>query len=219
MTSAAPIGVLGGTFDPVHFGHLRLAQEVAEQLKLDHVRFVPSGTPPHRSAPQVSAAHRLAMVRLAAGSNPLFGVDDRELRREGPGYTVDTLTELRAEFGPVRPLCLLVGADAFLDLATWSRWHELFGLAHVVVAHRPGFPVDTWQSRMPQPLAREYASRMMRQPLAVHLAPAGGIVVIGIAALDISATMIRDCARSGASPRYLLPDAVLDYIQTNRLYR
>ena len=216
--STAPVGILGGTFDPIHFGHLRLAQELAEMLKLDHVRFIPSGTPPHRGVPQVPAADRLAMVSLAIAGNLLFTVDDREMRRAGPGYMVDTLTELRAEVGANRPLALLLGADAFLELATWSRWHELFNLAHIVVAHRPGFPVDTWINRMPQPLAREYASRTMQQPFAVHLAPAGGVVVIAIAALDISATMIRDCIRSRASPRYLLPDSVLDYIQTQRLY-
>jgi nicotinate-nucleotide adenylyltransferase len=213
-----PIGILGGTFDPIHYGHLRLAQEIGQGLKLDEVRFVPSGTPPHRAAPLTSALERLAMVRLAVQDNALFTVDEREIQRSGPGYTVDTLAELRREIGPARPLCLLVGADAFLDFATWSRWHELFTLAHIVVAHRPGFPVDAWQECMPQPLAREYASRTLRQPLAVHLAPAGGIVVIAIAALDISATMIRDCIRAGASPRYLLPDSVLDYIQTRKLY-
>lgn len=213
-----PIGILGGTFDPIHYGHLRLAQEIGKGLKLDEVRFVPSGTPPHRAAPLASALERLAMVRLAVRDNALFTVDEREIQRSGPGYTVDTLAELRREIGPMRPLCLLVGADAFLDFATWSRWHELFTLAHIVVAHRPGFPVDAWQERMPQPLAREYASRTLQQPLAVHLAPAGGIAVIAIAALDISATMIRDCIRAGASPRYLLPDSVLDYIQTRKLY-
>lgn len=213
-----PIGILGGTFDPIHYGHLRLAQEIGQGLKLDEVRFVPSGTPPHRAAPLTSALERLAMVRLAVRDNALFTVDEREIQRNGPGYTVDTLAELRREIGPARPLCLLVGADAFLDFATWSRWHELFTLAHIVVAHRPGFPVDAWQERMPQPLAREYASRTLQQPLAVHLAPAGGIAVIAIAALDISATMIRDCILAGASPRYLLPDSVLDYIQTRKLY-
>jgi nicotinate-nucleotide adenylyltransferase len=157
-------------------------------------------------------------VRLAVRDNALFTVDEREIRRSGPGYTVDTLAELRREIGPARPLCLLVGADAFLDFATWSRWHELFTLAHIVVAHRPGFPVDAWQERMPQPLAREYASRTLEQPLAVHLAPAGGIAVVAITALDISATMIRDCIRAKASPRYLLPDSVLDYIQVRKLY-
>ena len=213
-----PVGILGGTFDPIHFGHLRLAQEAAEGLKLAAVRFVPSGTPPHRAAPAVSAEHRREMARLAIGTNPLFSVDERELHRTGPAYTVDTLAELRRELGASSSLCLLVGADAFLDLATWSRWHELFNLAHVVVAHRPGYPVDTWQNRMPQPLAREYGARTLAQPLAVHLAPAGGIVVVPIAALDISSTRIRECLRGGISPRYLLPDSVLDYIGRNALY-
>jgi nicotinate-nucleotide adenylyltransferase len=218
VNTSAPIGILGGTFDPIHYGHLRLAQEVGEKLRLEQVRFIPSGTPPHRSAPGLAAAERLALVKLAIAGNPLFAADDREVRRAGPGYTVDTLAELRSELGAARPLCLLLGADAFLELATWSRWHELFGLAHLVVAHRPGFPVDTWQERMPQPLAKEYSARFMQQPLAVHLAPAGGIAVTPIAALDISATVIRDAMRAGDSPRYLLPDAVLDYIQANRLY-
>jgi nicotinate-nucleotide adenylyltransferase len=215
---AAPIGILGGTFDPIHFGHLRLAQEAGDALKLGQVRLIPSGTPPHRPAPQASAADRLAMARLAVSGNPLLTVDEREMRRGGPCYTVDTLGELRRELGAAQPICLLLGADAFLDFATWRRWHEIFLLAHIVVAHRPGFPVDTWRERMPQPLAREYAARALPQPLAVHLAPAGGIAVIPITALDISATAIREGIRAGLSPRYLLPDAVLDYIQEKRLY-
>lgn len=218
MNSSAPIGILGGTFDPIHFGHLRLAQELGEALKLEQVRFIPSGTPPHRGSPQASAADRLAMVQMAIRDNPLFSVDDRETRRAGAGYTVDTLAELRRETGATRPICLLLGADAFLDLATWSRWHELFDYAHIVVAHRPGFAVDTWHLRMPQPLAREYSARLMRQPLAVHLAGGGGVVVAPIAALDISATLIRDAVSRGASPRYLLPDSVLDYIHSKGLY-
>jgi nicotinate-nucleotide adenylyltransferase len=218
MNTSAPIGILGGTFDPVHYGHLRLAQEAGEGLRLSEVRFVPSGTPPHRTAPHASAADRATMVELAIRDNPLFSMDERELRREGPGYTVDTLSELRAELGATQPLCLLLGADAFLDLATWRRWHELFTLAHIVVAHRPGFPVESWQDRMPQPLAREYTARLVRQPLSVHLAPAGGIAVMGIAALDISATMIRSSIAARASPRYLLPDSVLDYIESKQLY-
>ncbi|MFN7086073.1 MAG: nicotinate-nucleotide adenylyltransferase [Burkholderiales bacterium] len=216
--STAPIGILGGTFDPVHFGHLRLAQEIGQALKLAAVRFIPSGTPPHRGAPAAPAADRLAMVKLATAGNPLFTVDEREIGREGPCYTVDTLAELRGECGAARPLCLLLGADAFLDLATWHRWREIFRLAHVVVAHRPGFPVCGWQERLPQPLAAEYRERLMPQPLAVHLAPCGGVVVTPVTALDISATRIRDAVRAGASPRYLLPDAVLDYIQSRRLY-
>ena len=216
--ATGPIGILGGTFDPIHYGHLRLAEELAGTLKLDQVRFVPSGTPPHRAAPAVAAEHRLAMVELAAAGNPRFSVDGRELRRAGPGYTFDTLAELRAEAGGTRPLALLLGADAFLEFATWHRWHEIFSLAHIAVAHRPGYPVERWAERMPQPLAREYSARLMQQPLATHLAPAGGVVVVPFTALDISATAVRDMLRAGASPRYLLPDTVLDYIQTHRLY-
>ena len=163
--STAPIGIIGGTFDPVHYGHLRLAEELGETLKLGEVRLVPSGTPPHRSAPQVAAEHRLAMVRLAAAGNPGFRVDEREMRRAGPGDTFDTLTELRSEAGVSRPLVLLLGADAFLEFATWHRWHEIFKLAHIAVAHRPGFPVERWSERMPQPLAREYTARLLLQPL------------------------------------------------------
>jgi nicotinate-nucleotide adenylyltransferase len=214
----SPLGIFGGTFDPIHFGHLRLAEEVGETLRLEEVRFIPSGTPPHRSAPAVPAEHRLAMTQLAAAGNPRFMVDEREVRRAGPGYTYDTLKTLRAEQGETRPLALLLGADAFLEFATWPRWREIFGLAHIAVAHRPGFPVEQWSGRMPLPLAREYSARRMQQPLAVHLAPAGGIVVVPFTALDISATAIRDMLRAGASPRYLLPGAVLDYIRTHRLY-
>ena len=216
--ATAPVGILGGTFDPIHLGHLRLAEEVAQTLRLSEVRFVPSGTPPHRAAPRTPTAHRLAMVRLAVSGNSLFNVDEREVRRTGPAYTFDTLTEIRAETGATSALVLLVGADAFLDFATWHRWHEVFGLAHVAVAHRPGFPVERWRDAMPQPLAREYAARLMQQPLAVHLAPAGGIVVIPITALEISATAIRELVRTGGSPRYLLPDPVLDYIRSEALY-
>ena len=213
-----PVAVFGGTFDPIHFGHLRLAQELAESVHLEEVRFMPGGTPPHRAAPQVTAEQRLEMVRLALGNNPLFKLDDREVRRSGPGYTVDTLIELRGEVGAERPLCLLLGADAFLELATWHRWHELFSLAHIIIAHRPGFPPESWPARMPEPLAREYSARLMRQPFAVHLSPAGGIVTQAIAALDISASMIRDSLARDVSPRYLLPDPVLDYIRSNGLY-
>ena len=195
---AAPIGILGGTFDPIHYGHLRLAQEVADKLRLAEVRFLPSGTPPHRSSPGAPAEDRLAMVQLGVSGNSLFTVDPRETLRAGPGYTVDTLTAMRAEVGPAQSLVLLLGADAFLELATWSRWHQLFNLSHVAVA--------------------EYNKRLMRQPLVVHTASSGGIVVVPIAALDISATLIRDAMVAGANPRYLLPDQIIKYIQEHSLY-
>jgi nicotinate-nucleotide adenylyltransferase len=213
-----PIGVFGGTFDPIHYGHLRLAEEIAASAKLAEVRFVPSGTPPHRSLPGTEARHRVEMVRLAVAGNERFSVDPRETARQGPGYTFDTLTELRRELGGQQSLALLLGADAFLDLATWHRWHELFNLAHIVVAYRPGYAIDTWQSRMPEPLAHEYATRSMQQPLAVHLAPAGGIAAVSMTGLDISATYLRSQLRARSSARYLLPDPVLDYIRSNNLY-
>lgn len=213
-----PIGIFGGTFDPIHFGHLRLAEEIIEAAKLAEVRFVPSGTPPHRSAPEALAPHRVAMVKLAIAGNDRFSVDDRETTRSGLGYTYDTLTELRQHIGIARPMALLLGADAFLELATWHRWRQLFDLAHIIVAYRPGFPIDTWQARMPEPLAHEYAARSIQQPLAVHLAPAGGIAAVSMTGLDISATFVRTSLRTGASPRYLLPDAVLDYIRKHDLY-
>ena len=216
--ATGPIGIFGGTFDPIHYGHLRLAEEVAESAKLAEVRFLPSGTPPHRARPGAEPVHRVEMARLATAGNDRFVVDDRETRRSGPGFTYDTLTELRHEVGTQRALVLLVGADAFLELATWHRWRALFDLAHIVVAYRPGFPIDSWQARMPEPLAHEYAARYMQQTLAVHLAPAGGIAAVSMTGLDISATFVRNAVHAGASARYLLPDTVLDYIRTHDLY-
>ena len=143
----APIGVFGGTFDPIHYGHLRLAEELADRLQLGEVRIVPARVPPHRAAPKVTSSHRLEMVRLACAGNPRFLVDDRECRREGPSYTVDTLLGLRAELAADTPLCLLMGVDAYLALTTWSRWERLYDLAHIVIAHRPGFERD----RRPRP--------------------------------------------------------------------
>ena len=219
MATTGPVALFGGTFDPVHFGHLRLAEELSATARITQVRFVPSAIPPHRATPGTRPEDRVEMVRLATAGNPVFSVDDRELRRTGPGYTVDTLAEVREEIGQTRPLVMLLGADAFLELATWRRWRSLFDLAHIVVAYRPGFPIDSWQSRMPAPLAQEYAARHMHQPLAVHLAPAGGIAAVAMTGLDISATFVRDALRSGRSARYLLPGSVLDYIQTHGLYR
>ena len=211
------LGVLGGTFDPIHFGHLRLAQELADALGLVRVRFIPSGTPPHRDAPNVSSARRLQMVRVAIAGNPLFEADDREIRREGISYTYDTLTELREELGE-RPLCLLMGADAFAALTTWHRWQELFDLAHVVIAHRPGFRLQDLQAALPAPLRKIYLQRLAGAPGMLR-AHAGAILTREITALDISATRIRALLAQGASPRYLAPEPVLDYIDHNHLYK
>ena len=194
-----------------------MAQELASSLGLSQVRFIPSGAPPHREAPQADAAHRQAMVSLAIADNPLFKLDSREIHKTTPCYTVETLTELRAEIDAEQPLCLLLGADAFLNLPTWHRWRELFILAHVVVAHRPGYSAETWRSAMDYELLLEWQQRQT-QPSTDLQAPAGKIVAVTMTALDISASRIRQLLESGQSPRYLLPDIVLDYINTNLLY-
>ena len=212
------LGILGGTFDPIHFGHLRLAQEMAEGIGLSEVRFVPAGCPPHRAPPAASAPHRLAMVERAVAANPLFCVDPREIERGGPCYTVDTLCGLRAELGATRPLCLLMGADAFLGLATWHRWQEIFDLAHVAVAFRPGFPEGAWMDTMPEALRTMLRTRRETDPAALRQGAAGRVYAQPITPLDISASRIRSALEAGRSARYLLPDAVLDYIQCHHLY-
>ena len=213
-----PIGIFGGTFDPIHYGHLRLAQELATGFELEQVRFIPAGHPPHRGEPGVSSGQRLEMVRLAIAGNPAFVLDQREICKEGPCYTVDTLAELRRELGQQQPLCLLLGADAFLGLSTWHNWQALFELAHIVVAHRPGFPQIAWADNMHEPLKRELRQRQQHDIGVLRTKPAGGIFTHTITALDISATFIRNSLQAGKTPRYLLPDAVLDYIRAHNLY-
>lgn len=210
--------MLGGTFDPVHFAHLRLAEELADSIGLTKVRFIPTGAPPHRGTPRVIGAHRMEMVRLAIAGNPRFEADDREIRREGVCYTFDTLNELRAELGE-RPLCLLMGSDAFSALTTWHRWEELFDLAHIVIAHRPGFSLQQLQSCLPGPLRKIYLQRLAASTGILRRDSAGAVYAGEITALDIAATQIRGLLAGGGSARYLVPDAVLDYIETNRLYK
>lgn len=211
------VGLLGGTFDPIHYAHLRLAEELADRLGLAQVRFVPAHIPPHRGAPSVTAAHRVEMVRLAVRGNPRFQLDDRECRRPGPSYTVDTLAELRAELGPDVPLMLLMGEDAYLALETWSRWQQLFDLAHIVVAGRPGFNLEP--ARLPAALARATNARMAAQAAELFAAGAGRVLPVDTTELAISATRIRQLIGAGHSARYLLPEEVLVYIQTHQLYK
>lgn len=217
--SAHPLGIFGGTFDPIHFGHLRLAQELAEGLALAEVRFIPAGVPPHRDNPSVSAVQRLDMVRLAIAGNDRFVLDEREILKQAPSYTVETLAELRRESDGTQPLCLLLGADAFLGLATWHRWQELFDFAHIAVAQRPGFSPMAWEDNMPEVLKKEFHRRLQTSPQVLQDTPAGAVVMFSITALDISATYIRNAIKSGKNPRYLLPDRVLQYIQQNHLYQ
>jgi len=213
--TTAPIGIMGGTFDPVHFGHLRLAQEAAEILGLERVRWVPAGQPWHRGAPKASAAHRLEMVRLAIDSNALFELDDAEIRQTAPGYTVETLERLRGELGAKRSLVLLLGTDSFRNLSSWQRWRDLFTLAHIFVGQRPGHSLTP--GGMPAALAAEWRSRA-GTPDVLHERPAGSVVTYGTTALDISASAIRAHFAQARSPRYLLPSPVLEYIEAHGLY-
>src|SRR3954451_20627758 len=213
----AAIGILGGTFNPIHYAHLRLAEELADTLSLQSVRVIPASIPPHREAPRVSETHRLAMVRLACAGNERLEVDERECRRAGPSYTVDTLRELRGELGPQQPLCLLMGVDAFVALTTWSRWEQLFDLAHIAIARRPGFILDP--GGLPPPLAHELETRRTDVLSQLNMRPAGLLAICTITALDISGTAIRASIAQGGSPRYLLPDSVLDYIRQHQLYK
>lgn len=201
----APIGILGGTFDPVHRAHLHLARTALRRLGLARVLWVPAGQPYHRRPPHAAAADRLAMVRLAVAGEPAFEVDDTEILSGEPSYTVPTLERLRREYGDERPLVLILGADAFLGLPTWHRWREIFGLARIAVAFRPGFaPASAGE--------------------ALSSAPPGGVVWFEIDPVeppDLSATLVRDRLRSGADPvelADLLPSGVLDYIRSNHLY-
>lgn len=205
------IGILGGTFDPIHHGHLRIALEVQEILALREVRFIPCRHPPHRAEPSATAEQRLALLRLALADTPGFVVDTRELERPGPSYMVDTLASLRAESGAA-PLCLILGYDAFLGLPGWHRWRNLLDYAHWVVVQRPG---------LIQPLSGALAVLQQErrlEPEQLMTAPCGGICFLPVSQLDISATQIRTLLRSGRNPRYLLPDAVLRLIRQSRCY-
>lgn len=211
-----PLGIFGGTFDPIHFGHLRLAQEAVDCLGLSGILWIPAGRPSHRGEPRVTGRQRMDMVQLAIGDNTSFQLDPTEVEAESPSYTVPTLERLRAEYGGERSLVLLVGADAFAGLPTWHRWEKLFDLAHIAVAYRPGFPVEP--ASLPPELAKRLDKRVVA-PSALRQQAAGGISTFPMTQLAISATGIRQSLSCRRSPRYLLPDAVLDYIETHHLYR
>jgi len=207
------IGVLGGSFDPIHFGHLRTALDVVEGLGLDELRLMPLKVAVHREQPMADGALRLRMARSAVAGESRLVVDDRELARGGRSYTVDTLATLREEQGADRPLCLLVGGDAFVGFLDWHRPKAILDLAHLVVMQRPGAPT----ARNPD-LRAEIEWRRAGDAAALRAAPAGRIYFQGVTQLDISSTRIRRLIAAGRSPRYLLPDAVLDLIRRSDCY-
>ena len=212
-----PLGILGGTFDPVHLAHLALARAALERLGLVKVIWIPAGHPPHRTPPIAQAEDRLAMVRLAVRDEPRFVVDDSEAKSASPSYTVNTLERLRAHFGPQQPLVLLMGADAFRGLTQWHRWEDILRFAHLAVATRPGYPLSGLD-----PLLADLLSRRRVASAEFVTASAGGIHPFELSAGTVSATQVRALIAAGASNETLLallPPAVLDYIRQHRLYR
>ena len=207
-----PVGLFGGTFDPIHYGHLRTAYELWQSLRLAQVRFLPTGNPPHREASLAPTELRVQMVQAAIAGNDAFVVDDRETRREGLSYSVDTLLDLRRDF-PERSLCLLLGMDAFLGMPHWHRWRDIFDLAHVVVAHRPG-----WKAPITGPLGEVMVDRGTGSVRELHAAPAGRVYVHAVTQLEISSTELRQLILAGRDLRYLVPDAVRDLIATSGCY-
>ena len=204
------IGLFGGTFDPIHYGHLRAALEVKEHLNLTQVRFIPSAMPPHRLQPTITATQRSDMVELAIANLPDAICDKRELDRHGYSYMVDTLASLRQDF-PEQPLLLCIGTDAFNGLARWHQWQRLFDYAHIIVMTRPNF--------QQQPLIDFFTTRLVddKQLLAQQLA--GKLYFQTITQLDISASFIRQIISEKRSPKFLLPDTVLDFITQHQLYQ
>jgi nicotinate-nucleotide adenylyltransferase len=211
--ATAPIGILGGTFDPIHFGHLRTALELLEILHLAEVKFIPCREPPHRPAPPHVGDLRLDMVRAAVASEDRFSVDDREFRRTGPSYTVDTLASLRGEF-PSRPLCLLLGMDAFVGLPEWHRWTDLLDYAHLGVAHRPG-----WAMPEDGPLGDLLEQHRVDRPALLQESICGHVFVTPVTQLEIAATDLRRVLGRGLDPRYLVPDSVREIILRSACYR
>ena len=211
-TSMNPMGIFGGTFDPIHYAHLRTAFELQQSLRLKEIRFLPAGNPPHRDQPLADAQLRLQMVQLATAGQAGFVVDDREVRKEGPSYSVETLAELRHEY-PDRSLCLIVGMDAFLSLPKWHQWRDLLQLAHLVVAHRPG-----WRAPGMGPLGELLVDRGTGRIGDLHESRAGCIYIHAVTQLEISSTEVRQLIGMGRDPRFLMPDAVRKLILDTHCY-
>lgn len=207
------LGIYGGTFDPIHYGHLRTALEVCDALALDELRFVPCSVPPHRALPRVTADQRLALLRLALeGADPRFSIDDCELKRAGPSYMVDTLSALRAQLRD-HSICLIVGLDAFQGMPAWHRWREIFRLAHVVVMQRP------FEASYAEALERLIDERATTDLSMLRSRPSGSIRFQEVSQLAISSSRIRELVRLGKSTQYLLPEAVREFINAEGLYR
>jgi nicotinate-nucleotide adenylyltransferase len=215
--SGPRLGILGGTFDPVHYGHLRLAEEVGENLNLDHVYLIPAAMPPHKGQGSVSPFHhRLEMTRIASAESPLLKVLDIEAQRQGFSYSIETLKTFHALYRPGPDLYFVLGMDAFLEIETWKDFEDLFNYAHFVVIQRPGFPSDILESFLPT-LGVNFEKK---GPAGQFVAPSGyEVIPMEATLMDISSTKIREKVAGGKSIRFLVSESVRSYIRNNRLYR
>jgi len=213
------IGILGGTFNPIHYGHLRMAQELADDLHMDAIRFIPAANPPHKNAVTISAEHRAAMVGLAIGNNPQFMLDERELHRTGTSYSIDTLLSLRAELGNDTSLTLFMGSDAFTQFNTWHRWQEILQHCHIALVQRPHTNKNQTGNPLPKILEDFLHTHYTENGEDLQSSAAGYITMRQVTALDISSTEIRAAFKQHVSTRYLMPDSVIDYIKSHQLYK
>lgn len=207
-----PLALFGGTFDPVHYGHLRCADEARQKLALSQLYLLPAGNPVHRASPRATPAQRLEMLQLAQVEFPSLAIDSRELHRSGPSYMVDTLRELRSIF-PQRSVCLLIGQDAANRLHEWHEWEQLFSLANLVILTRPGENADYRHD-----LAKKINKRLVTEVQEIASSSAECVLQLQVSPVDISATTIQSMMRLGRSPKSMMPDSVLHYIEENRLY-
>lgn len=207
-----PIGIFGGTFDPIHFGHLRSALELYQALDLAEVRLIPCYQPVHRKSPVASPQERLAMVEKAIAGESALTLDDREIKRQSPSYMIDTLESLKHEFKQT-PCCLLMGIDALLGFPSWHRFIDILDLAHLVVAHRPQYHLPHTGT-----IADLLKERLVQNPAVLHQTLAGHILLHPVTPLEISASDIRKQIAMGKNPRFLLPNNVLEYIIQHGTY-
>ena len=209
------IGLYGGTFDPVHYGHLRTALEILETLNLSHIRFIPCGQPPHRAPPLANAAQRLKMLQRAIEDIPGFVCDPREIERGGSSYMIDTLRSLQRDL-PEQNLCLILGMDAFAAFHTWKDWRGILQLCNLLIMHRPEFePERVIQDAELKQLVN---TNLVKDTSSFVADAPGKLMFLAVTQLDISSTRIRDAVKQGKSLRYLLPDSVIELIQQEKIY-
>jgi nicotinate-nucleotide adenylyltransferase len=212
------VGIFGGTFDPIHYGHLRIAEEIVETVGLQKMYFVPAGIPRLRHAPVALPQHRVEIVRLAIQKNPVFVLDEREIYRDGVSYSIDTVREFKQEFGEEIRLCFVLGVDAFIKLTEWNNWRELFNLCHFIISTRPGYMLTSINELLPKELKKECSQRWISSADSLKNDTSGLIFIASTTMLDISATSIRAHIAAGRSVRYLVPDIAINYISANKLY-